>query len=264
VGALLQMLQFYLFRAQEDVQGGDPQVGDPQVGSGSSSQLNRHKTTQPENPFVLCGSKPTPRMPKNMRRTSSRKGKGRGRGRGVGGGKGGRAVRGHGGRSVGGEGGGSGGGDRGGSGGDRGGSGGEDRGGSGGGEGGGLGVEDSDIEQGGLGGRDGVRSDLSLNLSMESIPEVPPQSLQTTLESFFSPRQSNRGKTTPNRGKATPTSGKSTASLNKTTLGYVEEDDDDEEDETGSSDSEPDDDYNDYDLTEDAFDRDFGMDVEDD
>ena len=153
MGALLQMLQFYLFRAQEDVQGGDPQVGDPQVGSGSSSQLNRHKTTQPENPFVLCGSKPTPRMPKNMRRTSSRKGKGRGRG--VGGGKGGRAVRGHGGRSVGGEGGGSGGGDRGGS-------GGEDRGGSGGGEGGGLGVEDSDIEQGGLGGRDGVRSDLSL------------------------------------------------------------------------------------------------------
>ena len=151
MGALLQMLQFYLFRAQEDVQGGDPQVGDPQVGSGSSSQLNRHKTTQPENPFVLCGSKPTPRMPKNMRRTSSRKGKGRGRGRGVGGGKGGRAVRGHGGRSVGGEGGG-----------DRGGSGGEDRGGSGGGEGGGLGVEDSDIEQGGLGGRDGVRSDLSL------------------------------------------------------------------------------------------------------
>ena len=99
------MLQFYLFRSQEDVQGGDPQVVDPQVGSRSRSQ----KTTQPENPFVLCGSKPTPRMPKNMR-TSCRKGKerGRGRGRGVGGGKGGRAVRG--------DHGGSGGGDRGGSG----------------------------------------------------------------------------------------------------------------------------------------------------
>ena len=110
-------------------------------------------------------------------------------------------------------------------------------------------------------GRDeGGRSGMLLNLSSDSLPDLPHQSLQPTLDSFFLPQS----------GQQQANGGKATANRNKKSGGYIYDTDEEEtnvndspenidEDDSREMEVEAEDDY----YKDGDFDRDFGLDEDD-
>ena len=101
---------------------------------------------------------------------------------------------------------------------------------------------------------------MLLNLSSDSLPDLPHQSLQPTLDSFFLPQS----------GQQQANGGKATANRNKKSGGYIYDTDEEEtnvndspenidEDDSREMEVEAEDDY----YKDGDFDRDFGLDEDD-